>query len=203
MEKEIKQPVNTYLKDRGKDPHNLSTKNLIILLFTDHPSKQYRSHREIAEAIHQHYGVTRSQGAISKALAPFLDRPFKVHNTKNFISRYLGHYMLLDWSTHNENLRYTLTSEGVFLKDYVYYEHGLKTPQTFVFWLHDPSNTSDHVIKQFELMLSDNYCDIFCHDNRLIIMLDPESNNLPLLSDMLKNFFSPYYDAYKALKQNK
>ena len=203
MEKKTKQSVTTYLIDQSADPHTLTTKKLIILLFINNPSKQYRSHQEIADAIYQHYGVTRTQGAISKALKPFLDLPFKVHNSQSIISKYGGRYMLLDWSTHNQSLRHTLTSERVFLKNYVYYEHGLNTPQTFVFWLRDPDKTGDYVLKQFEMMLSGDYCDIFRLENRLIIMLDPTSSNLPLLSDMLKNFFSPYYDAYKVQKKNK
>lgn len=176
------------------------TNKLLVLLFTDKPVKRYRSQKEICRDLKCRLGVIRTQGAVSKAFQKLLGRPFIVKNTEYVITKYDGEYLLLNTAEYTQNLRHEMICEGMFSKESVYYQYGIKNPQTFVFWLCEDEKIQSIVQSNFEKMLTGGYLDIFRYKDKLIIMLDPAYCKIQLFSDILRNFFAPYYDAYKVIK---
>lgn len=192
--------IHTYVFNSDDNLNAYTTQKLLILLFTEKPGKHYRSHKEICKELKNNLGINRTQGAVSKAFQAILDTPFKVRNTQYVIKKHEGNYLLLNMAKYTENLRHEMVSDGLFEKEMVYYEHGTKNPQTFVFWVCKDKEKTATVKSNFEKMLADGFIDIFNYQNKLVVMLDPKSEKQKLLSDVLKNFFDPYYDAYKVIK---
>ena len=195
--------VPMYIFNENDDLSTYSTKRLIIKLFISHPARTYRNQESVAKALVSLWGISRSQGAISKCFKNLLGHSFRVNDSQYIITKYEGSYLLQNEASHSENLRYQMTKQELFERQFVYYEHGVKDPQTFVFWIADNEKKRKAAKKQFEQLLTNRYIDIFFIESKLVIMLDPESSDCPLLSDVLRNFFSPYYDAYKQIKKNK
>lgn len=192
--------IPTYIFDSDDDITQYSTKRLLIKLFSDYPSYTYHSHDDIKKALMDKYQIIKTQSAISKGLSSFLGRAFIVRSCQYIVTKFKGSYVIQNEADFSRNLREKMTSEALFARDSVYYQHNISCPQTFVFWITNSEVAKKQAKIYFEQLLLNEVVDIFYLENRLVIMLDPDSSKCTLFSDVLKNFFAPYYDAYKKLK---
>ena len=193
------QPKPTYLLQKTIEP-NAKVRKKLIKLFTTYPSRKYSTQKDIILAMQKEFGTCHSQSSISKRLQELSDRPFKVKGIQYVISKYNNEYQLLNVSDYRNSLRHKLKEAAVFIKEIVYYEHGLEHPQTFVFWVSNDTKKQNMALESFKSMLEDIYLDIFLYQDKLIIMLNPDSPSCGKYSDVLKNFFEPYYDIFKKAK---
>lgn len=182
------------------DKSRYSARKLIVLLFTTSPKKRYKSQQEISEAIKACFGESRQQSAISKGLKELLGYRFEVLGKKYIIRKYEGEYFLEAEAAHSSNLRNEMIKEKIFKREFVYYEKSLTKPQTFVFWIKKDEKKRKKAKEKFIELLGGGYVDIFYIHDKLIIMLDPQAKDFEVLSDVLKNFFSLQYDAYKVVR---
>lgn len=193
------QTTPIYLQKKTMNPND-STRRLLIHLFTKYPTKTYTTQKEICNALQEEFGASRKQGSISKALSTLSDTPFKSKGVQYVISKYEGKYRLFNDSDYRNSLRHKLKEASVFSKEVAYFEHGLKFPQTFVFWLNDDRDKQSMAFECFKNMLDGTYLDIFIYQEKLIVMLNPEALNFSIYSDVLQNFFKPHYDIFKTEK---
>ena len=198
MKKQVR-GTPTYIFSSNDDTAKYSTKRWLIKLFSDYPSRTYRSHDDIKEALMAKYQIDRTQSAISKGLKDLLGHAFIVRNSQYIVTSFKGSYVIQNEAEFSRNLREKMNSEFLFARNSVYYQHNINCPQIFVFWINDSEPKKEQAKKYFEQLLLNDISDIFFIENRLIIMLDPDSSKCNLFSDVLKNFFSPYYDAYKRI----
>ena len=199
MANENPYPKPTYLLKKAVDPSD-PTRKLLIKLFTAHPSRTYSTQEDICLAIQKEFGVTRKQSCISKRLADLSDSPFRVKGVQYVISKYDNKYQLLNVTDYRNSLRHKLKEATVFTKEIAYYEHGLKNPQTFVFWISNDAEKQNIACKSFKSMLEDIYLDIFLYQDKLVVMLNPNAPDFTKYSGVLQNFFEPYYDIFKTDK---
>ena len=207
MDNKSSQPKPTYLLQKTIEP-NAKVRKKLIKLFTTYPSRKYSTQKDIGLAMQKdiglamqkEFGTCHSQSGISKRLQELSDRPFKVKGIQYVISKYNNEYQLLNVSDYRNSLRHKLKEAAVFTKEIVYYEHGLEHPQTFVFWVSNDTKKQNMALESFKSMLEDIYLDIFLYQDKLIIMLNPDSPSCGKYSDVLKNFFDPYYDIFKKAK---
>ena len=198
--KEENSYIRTYIFAKNDDTDKYPTRIWLVKLFSDFPAQRYRSHEEIVNALDQHYGVKRSQSAISKHLSPMLGEAFKVKDRLYIVTKFQETYLVQDEASFSKNLRTQMIEDGMFEKQQVYYQEGPYPPQTFIFWICNNDNAKEKAMDNIKNMLQYQYLDIFYFENRLIILLNPKSSKFSLYSDVLKHFFAPYYDAYKRIK---
>lgn len=185
--------VKTYLFD-STNVDDLTTKQLLVKLFTEQQIKKCRTQSDIAEILRTTYNVDRKQSAISKNLRKLIDTPFVVKGITYVVSKYDGQYIVETKNEHSNSLRGRMVQRNLFKRKYVHFEKGTKNPQTFVFWIADSEEAHKEAKENFHTILSGEYVDMFYIEDKLIIMLESKSNQL---SDMLRNFFDSSYDAFK------
>ncbi|MBR2937295.1 MAG: hypothetical protein IKB80_02205 [Oscillospiraceae bacterium] len=188
--------VKTYLF-ASTNVDDLTTKQLLVKLFTEQPLEHYETQEEIAVAVYANYGVKRSQSAVAKGLGKIINKPFLFKGVCYIVSKTEGYYRIQKKDEHNEELREQMVRGNLFKREYAYYEHDMKAPQTFVFWIADSAKAHAEAKESFEKILAGEYVDIFYIDDKLVIMLDHKSQRRKVICDMLKNFFVLSYNAYK------
>ena len=187
--------------NKGDDISGYNVKKQIMLLFVQNRSKHYRGQRDIQAAL-ENMGVPHSQGAISKALKELKMFPFEYQGCVVAICITPKGYALLDQDDYPKSLRYLFETEHILARDMVFYEHGLLMPQMFMFWVVDDPNKKDIAVKLFQRALAGAYIDIFYIENRLVILLDSESERFITLSKLLKNFFDKGNNIYMDVPTN-
>ena len=180
-----------YVFNRSDDVSQYTSAKLIVKWFVENPGKKYKSQQEIAEAISKKFPAGRTQSAISKAFKSLLDCEFTYMSRTYAITKYDGHYVLVDGEQLAESLKRRMLEKKLFKKKVVFYERGLRQPQMFTFWIEDEK--MDEAKAYFEKIVGlDNCCDIFDYQDKLFIMLDPNSARFTVKVELLKNFFTTY-----------
>ena len=188
--------VKTYLFD-STNVNDLTTKQLLVKLFTERLHECYKNQEAIAAAVYANYGITRSQGAIAKGLSEIIDKPFSIKGVCYIVSKVDGCYRIQKKDDHSEEIRSKMVRGNFFKREYAYYEHDLKTPQTFAFWISDSAKARKDAKEAFEKILAGEYVNMFYFDDKLVIMLDHKSKKREVICDMLKNFFNLSHNPYK------
>lgn len=191
-------PVPTYIFNNNDDINQYNAKKRIVKLFLLNPQSTYRTQSQIASALKE-LNTSLTQSAVSKALKVLLNKKFKYRDSLYTITKFEGAYLLQNTQEHEESLQSEMKRQGLFKRELVYYEKGLRHPQTFIFWINEKGDRPEKVLQYFQDFLFGDYLDLFLHGDKLIIMLDPTSPNFVLRSDILRNFFTPNYDAYKKI----
>ena len=128
--------VPQYLFNVNDDISKYNARKKIIKLFIQYPGKNYKTQAEIAEAMKQ-LGGSLTQSAVSKAMKVLLNQKFKYHDKVYVITKFEKAYTLQNVQEFESSLRAEMTSQNLFKKEFVYYERGIKQPQTFVFWINE------------------------------------------------------------------
>lgn len=180
-----------YLFNANDDLNQYRTKELMVKLFTSNPSKKYKNQDEIIGELSQMFNIKRGQSAVSKALKELCDCEFTYKSSRYVITHFEEHYVLVDASDYAEYRQVTLLDQKPFKRDMVFYEKGVKCPQTFVFRVKD--DKIEEVKEDLKRIVGEeNYFDIFNYDDKIVVLLNPKSTQLGAKSDLLKNFFSPF-----------
>lgn len=189
MKKSHKTGIKYVLSTKNDDDiSTYSVSKQIMLLFIQNRSKHYKEQLDIQAAL-KDMGFPHSQGAISKALKELKMFPFEYKGCVFAICLTPKGYALLDQDDYPKSLKYLLDKNHILCRDIVFYEYGLHTPQMFIFWITDEPEKKEMAIDLFRRALAGAYIDIFYIENRLVILLNSDSERFISLSKLLKNFF--------------
>lgn len=179
-----------YIFNLNDDIKKYSTRKLLALLFSDDPNQKYVDQKDIAKALTK-YGVTRTQSAVSKVLKYFLGKEFELKGVRYLLLKTdLGYEILRPDDAAMVN-RAALLSKR-YLKPIVFYESGLEFPEAFIFWASDrtKSNIKETADILCTIVGKGNYIDIFCVENKIVVLLNRHSSAFKSKSMLLKGFFA-------------
>lgn len=191
--------------DPNSPVDKLNVAELVCKFFAEHPDNPCISQLEIAENISRYYGSSNapSQGAISKALKVVLKKEVHFGNDHFRIQKDNGEYIRIEPYSYFLHMKKMMIEEGIFSRERVYYENGIKHPHAFIFWIKnslekdasedDIAEYENHVVQSFKDMLGGICMDVFIIDDlickRVVVLLDPEVDKPDVVCNTLRHFF--------------
>ena len=162
-----------YVQENDEAINHNTTRNIADLFSCG--KRRFRNQEEVRKAYHKEYNMPISQSAVSKAIKK-LKNGFKYSNSNNEYYIYgtgtngSGYCCLNEYEIHDDK-RFQIIELKLFKYETVWTLPG--TPKAYIFWIKEKKKAIAE--KSMADLLGPEALDIFCYQNKLVIVLKPGS----------------------------